>query len=289
MKTLAGTMVGLLCILSIPSSAETVSAFPFFAYCIDTHDSAKRTLQEQAALLKELGYDGVGHSWLDNVKERLDTLDAEGLKLFQITIRVTIAADQTPYDSKLKEVLPLLKGRNVQICLLIEGMPPSDLRGDVQATEIVRELADLARESGTEIILYPHVDVWLERVEDAVRLARLVDRPNVGVMFNLCHWLKIDQEENLKPLLELAMPYLRAVSINGADHADAIRNGTGNWLQPLDRGDFDVVLLLDILKELGYKGSVGLQCYGIEGDARDHLSRSMNAWESLQGRMKALP
>lgn len=289
MKTLAGTMVGLLCILSIPSSAETVSAFPFFAYCIDTHDSEKRSLQEQAVLLKELGYDGVGHLWLDNVKERLDTLDAEGLKLFQITIRVNIAPDKEHYDPRLKAVLPLLKGRNVQICLLMEGMPPSDTTGDAPATEIVRELADLAKESGTEIILYPHVDVWLERVEDAVRLARLVDRPNVGVMFNLCHWLKVDQEENMKPLLESAMPHLRAVSINGTDHADAIRNGTGNWLQPLDGGDFDVVTLLNALIALKYKGPVGLQCWGIEGDARDHLTRSMNAWKSLQGRMKPLP
>ena len=30
-------------------------AFPFFAYCIDTHDSAKRSLQEQAALLRRVG------------------------------------------------------------------------------------------------------------------------------------------------------------------------------------------------------------------------------------------
>lgn len=281
MKTAAGTISCLLWVLSASSMAEEAPAFPFFAYCIDTHDSAKRSLQEQAALLKELGYDGVGHLWLDNVKERLDTLDAEGLKLFQITIRVNIASVKEPYDPRMKEVVPLLKGRNVQICLLMEGMPPSDIKGDVPATNIVRELADLAKDSGTEIILYPHVDIWLERVEDAVRLARLVDRPNVGVMFNLCHWLKVDKEENMKPLLESAMPYLHAVSINGADHADAIRNGTGNWLQPLDRGDFDVALLLNALKTFGYKGPVGLQCWGIEGDARDHLKRSMDAWKKL--------
>ena len=30
----------------------------FFAFCIDTHDAKKRNLEQQAALLKELGYDG---------------------------------------------------------------------------------------------------------------------------------------------------------------------------------------------------------------------------------------
>ena len=39
----------------------------FFAFCIDTHDTKKRTLEQQAAMLKELGYDGVGHFWLNNI------------------------------------------------------------------------------------------------------------------------------------------------------------------------------------------------------------------------------
>ena len=282
-KFLTAVVVGLTCsALSLAHGAE----FPFFAYCIDTHDSMKRSLEEQAALLKELGYDGVGHLWLDNVKERLETLDAAGLKLFQITIQVNIKAD-TPYDQKLKEVLPLLKDRHVQLSLLMDGMPASDTKGDEAATKIVRELADLAADSGTEIILYPHVNMWLERVEDAVRLAKQVDRKNVGIMFNLCHWLKVDKEENMKPLLESAMPWLRAVSINGADRAEEIHADTGNWLQPLDGGSFDVAVLLQTLKALGYKGAIGLQCWGIEGDARDHLTRSMQAWEKMQERVKA--
>ena len=80
-----------------PSGAE-----PFFPFCIDTHDAKKRNLEEQAALLKELGYDGVGHLWLDNIPERLKTLDAAGLKLFQITMTVDIAGEQTAYDQKVQ-------------------------------------------------------------------------------------------------------------------------------------------------------------------------------------------
>jgi sugar phosphate isomerase/epimerase len=259
--------------------------FPFFAYCIDTHDGKHRTLQEQAAMVKELGYDGVGHLWLDNVKERLDTLDAAGLKLFQISIRVSIAPDKEPYEKKLKEVMPLLKGHDVQICLLIEGLPPSDVKGDERAVPIIREIADLARDSGTKIVLYPHANMWLEKVSDTVRLAKEVDRPNVGVMFNLCHWMKVDKEENLKPVLESAMPYLMAASINGTDKPDAVHAGTGNWLQPLDKGDWDVFVVLKTLKDLGYKGPVGLQCWGIEGDAKDHLTRSMAAWKKYVARL----
>jgi sugar phosphate isomerase/epimerase len=129
------------------------------------------------------------------------------------------------------------------------------------------------------------VNNWLERVEDAVRVVKKVDRPNVGVMFNLCHWLKIDEEKNMKPLLESAMPYLFAVSIHGADTAVEIRTGEGNWLQPLDSGSFDTLKLLKTLKEMGYDGPIGLQCYGIQGDARVHLERSMLQWRRLCARL----
>jgi sugar phosphate isomerase/epimerase len=277
--------IGLIGLAATAAFGAEKAPFPFFAYCIDTHDSKHRTLPEQAAMLKELGFDGVGHLWLDNVKERLETLDAAGLKLFQITIRVNIAPGKEAYEPRIKEILPLLKGRDVQICPLIESMPPSDVKGDERGVAIIRELADMARDSGTKIVLYPHVNMWLEKVSDAVRLAKKAERANVGVMFNLCHWMKLDKEANLRPVLESALPYLLAVSINGTDHADAIRAGTGNWLQPLDKGDYDVLVVLKTLKELGYKGPVGLQCWGIEGDAKDHLAGSMAAWKKYVERL----
>ena len=261
------------------------SANAFFAFCMDTHDSKKRTLEQQAELLKELGYAGAGHLWLGNVEERIETLDEAGLKLFQVYLRVNIAQNSQPYDRRLADVMPLLENRDVMLALLVGGLAPSDTAGDPRAVTIVREIADIARDANVRVVLYPHTGDWVERVEDAVRIARKAGRPNVGVMFNLCHWLKVDGGENMKALLASAMPYLFAVSINGADNAADIHAGTGNWVQPLDSGSFDVYALLQALQDLGYKGPVGLQCYGIPGDARDHLTRSMAAWRKFVERM----
>ena len=55
---------------------------PFFPFCIDWHDAKKRDFGQQAELLKELGYSGVGHIWLDQVEERIQKFDAAGLKLW---------------------------------------------------------------------------------------------------------------------------------------------------------------------------------------------------------------
>lgn len=254
---------------------------PFFALCMDTHDAKKRSLSEQAGLLKELGYDGAGHLWLDQVPERLKTLDDAGLTLFQIYLRVDVSPGaKQPYDPRLQEVLPLLKGRGTQLGALVGGGKPSDESRDPRAVELLRELSDLAQPAGVKIALYPHTADWLERVEDAIRVTQKVDRENVGVMFNLCHWLRTDSQRNCRPLLERAGSKLFAVTINGADTFDD-QAGWNRYIQPLDRGSFDLRSFLKTLRELPYAGPIGLQCYGLPGDARDHLARSIAAWRRM--------
>jgi sugar phosphate isomerase/epimerase len=267
------------------ASATPASVRPFFPFCIDWHDARKRNFEQQAEMLKELGYDGVGHIGLDRVAERLKTLDAAGLRLFQITMVVDLTPGKPAYDPVFKQVLELVSGRHVQFCLLVTGAKSSDTTLDDRAAEIVREMAQLAEPSGSELLLYPHVGYWTERMGDALRLARKVNRPNVGVMFNLCHWLRVDQEHDYGALLKEALPLLKAVSINGADTFDA-NPGWERYIQPLGQGTFDVARLLQKLDELGYHGPVGLQCYGIGGDARDHLARSMTAWRQFNAQSK---
>jgi len=269
-----------------PLHAADQKPYPFFPFCIDWHDAKKRNFTEQAAMLKELGYDGVGHIWLDGVAERIKTLDEAGLKLYQITMNVEIAQGKTPYDpQKFKDVLALVKGRHVQFCLLVGGMQPSDPSGDAHAVEILRGMSDLALESGAQLLLYPHVGNWVERIEDSCRVADQVDRSNIGVMFNLCHWLRVDKSRDYKPLLKQAMPRLWAVSINGADNQDD-NPGWDHYIQPLDKGSFELGGFLKTLKELGYKGPIGLQCYGIGGDTKLHLANSMSAWKTLAENLK---
>lgn len=257
------------------------AAWEFFPFCIDWHDAKKRTLPEQAQMLKELGYPGVGHIFPDKVEERLATLDAAGLRLFQITIAVEVGPDKKPYDAaRMKEVFKAVTGRRVQFCVIVNGMKSSDESVDPHAVEILRGLSDLAKDSGAQLLLYPHQSSWVERIEDSCRVADKVDRPNVGVMFNLCHWLRVDKNRDPAPLLRKALPRLWAVSINGADELDP-QPGWSRYIQPLDKGNYDLAGFLRTLRDIGYRGPVGLQCYGIGGDVQEHLARSMRRWQEL--------
>jgi sugar phosphate isomerase/epimerase len=283
---LACSPLGLVQAFGQDESSTPLRDYPFFPFCIDWHDSKKRTFKEQAAMLKELGYEGVGHIWLDKVDERIKSLDEAGLKLFQITMQVDLTSGKPAYDARFKEVLALVKGRHVQFCLLTNGAKPSDASADPRGVEILREMSELARDSGSQLLLYPHIDCWVERIEDSARVAAKVDQPNVGAMFNLCHWLRVDKQRDYRPLLKQAMPRLWAVSINGADEYDD-KPGWDHYIQPLDKGTFDIGRLLRTLKELGYKGPIGLQCYGIGGDTREHLAPSMTAWRKLRNNLRS--
>jgi sugar phosphate isomerase/epimerase len=180
----------------------------------------------------------------------------------------------------LKEAIEVMKGRNAILWLFVQSkkLEPSSLEGDARAVQVIREIADVAAESGLRVALYPHTGFWVERVEDAIRVAKKADRKNVGVTFNLCHWLRTDDEKNMKSLIKSAMPHLFVVSINGAD------SGGKDWkqlIQTLDRGSFNILRFLKVLKKSGYTGPIGLQGYGIGGDAYENLKRSMSAWDKL--------
>ena len=252
----------------------------FFAMDTATKDAAHQTAKEQVEMVKELGYAGIGCTAGKGLGEMAEELDKNGLRLFTVYLGVSIDPDQPKYGPELKETIEVLKGRNGMLWLFVlsKQHKPSSPAGDEWAVEILRGVADMAAEANVRVALYPHTGFWIERVEDAVRVAKKVNRKNVGVTFNLCHWLMVDDEKNMKSLIESAMPHLFVVTINGAD------SGGKDWktlIQTLDRGTFDMRGFLKTLADSGYTGPIGFQGYGIGGDARENLKLTMDAWQKL--------
>jgi sugar phosphate isomerase/epimerase len=198
--------------------------------------------------------------------------------MFSIYVAVRVDGDQPSYEAGLGEAIRQLKGHGTAIWLTVQGASPD---GEERAVRMVREVADMAAESGLRVVLYPHMGFYVGRMEDALRIRKLADRRNVGVSFNLTHFLAVKDEPNLDQRLRESLPYLELVSINGAEH----EGGWDRLIQPLDRGEFDVFGFLKKLAAAGYKGPIGLQCYQVPGDIEDNLKRSMAAWRKFQERM----
>ena len=280
----AGAMM--LCCWSTPlTAAETVSKScpnnPFFA--MDTATGGG-TPAAQAEMLKELDYAGMSCAVNHDIPAVLKELGGRELKLFAVYAGAQLGPDGPSYPAKLPQVIEQLKGRETIIWLTINGNAPE---AEEQTVKVVREVADLAGEAGLRVALYPHAGFYMARLSDAVRLAEKADRANVGVTFNLCHWLKEGRPEKMLTEIRAAAPRLFVVTINGAD-----RQGT-SWkqlIQPLDQGDFDVGGFLTALRNAGFRGPVGFQGYGIGGDARENLRRTMAAWKILgQPAVRRLP
>ena len=257
------------------SFSAPAKSLPVYAFQNGVHF---KTVKERIQVLKELGYDGIGSAKLAQsdipLPKRLQHYDEAGLKIFSFYIGGKLTKDGHSYSPEIKEAIKQLKGRDTVLELFVQGNKQSN--NDDQAVAFVREIADQAKASGLRVVLYPHANFYIDRIGDAVRIARKSGRDNVGVMFNLCHFLKVEPGSDLRKALTNAAPLLWQVSINGAD-----KEGTswGQLIQTLDQGDFDHRALLQMLHQIGFHGNIGFQCYAIRGDSRQNLKRSIDAWK----------
>jgi sugar phosphate isomerase/epimerase len=234
------------------------------------------TPEQQAELLKELGYDGMGSTGFEEIGAQIEAFDERDLRVFSTYVPCYVGKDEGVPRS-LKDGIKALKDTGVIIWLTVQGKTDDP----DEAVAVVSEVADLAAASNLEVVLYPHHGFYVATIEDALLIAEAAKRDNLGVAFNLCHELRAGNRAKFDKLLDEATPHLRLVSINGADHE-------GDWdtlIQTLDKGEFDTLRLLKKLEDIGYHGPIGLQCYNIKGDTRDNLTRSMAAWQEMQKRL----
>jgi sugar phosphate isomerase/epimerase len=255
--------------------ATPLGARDLHAFDNGLNDIAK--LEDKAALLAKLGYAGI--AWRPGqTAEMLAALDKHGLKMVATYVMLTADMKSCPVPPTVVAEIDALKGRNTIVWLTINGKTNDEL-----VVPAVQEIADVAARNGLKVALYPHVNFHTDTMDTTLRIMRKAGRPNLGVCFNLCHFLKLNDEAELDRTLREAAPHLLLVSINGADSGDTRSMGWDKLIRPLGEGSFDNAKLLRLLDEVGYKGPVALQCFNIKLPAAGHLGKSMSAWRSLTG------
>jgi sugar phosphate isomerase/epimerase len=238
------------------------------------------TCAEQAALLKKVGIDGIGSTRPEELPAALADFDARGVQVRALYTVANISAEGARIDAGVGPAIKALKGRAAIVLLGINGKAPD---GDKLALEIVRKVHQMAATSGLAVALYPHYGFHIASVDDALRLADKYDSPEVGISFNLCHWLRENGGKEPVENLVRRLRRLRTIVINGADY----EGGWDRLIQTLDRGQFDVHRLLALLKARGLDVPVGLQCYNIPGEPEANLTHSYAAWRAFSARLAA--
>lgn len=235
----------------------------FFAF---QNGVAFGSARQDAAILKELGYDGISQVQQSGavLTELVRTYAESNSRVLSVYLNVNDAPLQA-------EQIQGLANRNAMLELTVQKMTPATVAA-------VRQTVELAAGMNIRVALYPHYGFAVARMDQAMELIAKVDHPNLGVMFNLCHFLKSEDPATLESVLVKAGDRLFAVSINGADPA-----GT-EWsalIQPLNAGSFPQESLFRTLRRLNFSGPVGLQCFAVQGDKRENLANSITAWQKI--------
>lgn len=239
----------------------------------------------QAALLKDLGYAGSQYlGTLEDLDATLLAMDKADLDVFTVAvIPYDVPVDPgATYPPVLKDTIRKLQGRSALVLFQFVSATyeRSAAEGDERAIALGRELADYAKSYDVRLAVYPHVNIWCERVDHATRIVQRCQRDNLGICFNQFHWLRTDPDGNLPELVRQAMPHLLLVTINGAASDGAYAT--------LDQGLAETESFLKPFVQQGYRGPIGLQCVGIPGAPRDNLSRCMDAWREISSRLAPL-
>jgi len=147
-----------------------------------------------------------------------------------------------------------------------------------KTVQAVLETVKEASKMKIKVALYPHYGFSIASIPQALDLIEKVKHPNLGVIFNLCHFLKGEKVTDLENILTKAAPHLFAVSTSGADETG---KNWGDFIKTLDKGNFSQKRLLSKLKELKFSGPVTLQCYALKGDKKVNLENSIKAWKEI--------
>lgn len=265
------------------------SSRPFVAMHTGTGNAP---LEQQAAMVRELGFDGM-ECPVERTAETRRACEAAGTDLraaYGVLDLVDIPATESdpvrflaPRLEPIRRAMRELAGGPGMLWLALrhERAPLGDTAGDPAAWFALRQLLEESRTTGVEIALYPHKGFWVESVDHAVRLAARIADPRLGVCFNLCHHLATSDDTDVRPVLGRCGKLLLAATVGGAD-----TDGT-DWstlIQPLGRGSHPLGQFLEGLDALGFQGPVGLQAFGITLPPRDHLAESMTAWRAAHAR-----
>lgn len=242
---------------------------------------------QQAETVKEVGFDGIGYNYTtpQALQSWLKELAPRGMKLYSIYFPVALDKPE-PYPAGLKQAIGILKGSDTVLWIIIPK-PKGQGDWDAVAVKRVQALADEAAANGLRVVIYPHYGLYVATAEDALRIAKQVKAQNLGVTVNLCHELASGNGPRLKEIIREAAPSLKLVTICGATDKKDPKNTWANYIQPLDKGEYDVFGLLQTLREVGYRGPVGLQCFSVKGDQKENLQRSMGAWKKYMSRLAA--
>jgi sugar phosphate isomerase/epimerase len=215
---------------------------------------------------------------------------AAGLDVASLYVNVDLTQDlgSVHMQQRLRMIETVEGSPLVELALVVhdDALRPPNADTDAAARRFLDEALRRAEANDVTLLLYPHVNAWLEYVDHAVALCREYAHPRLAMTFAMLHWYALDGER-LADRVNAAMPYLRMVNTNGSRHL------SGRWplptVEPIGFGEFDNFAFLGMLRRGGYDGPLAVQGYSAGGDPYVSLQRSYRAVRDIEARLDRAP
>ena len=96
----------LCCLLALTSlSPLCVAEWKFFAMDTGTRDGQTRSYEQQAALVKELGFSGIGYTGSTLLSERFAAVDKHGIAFAPLYNGIEVRSNGVTHNSNLKKAI----------------------------------------------------------------------------------------------------------------------------------------------------------------------------------------
>ncbi len=265
-------------VLANPGHAQNLNNEFFVFQNIFNGDSAHKTYDSQVKFVKSLGFEGIEIGSEESFEGMIEAIEKNNFKCSSFYVKLKL--EDTHIDPALQSAIRRLKGTGTVISPHIirekkKAEGPNEV-DDAAAVRLLHELSGLCKKSRLQVALYPHFNFYMETTYHALALAKKVNRKNVGLGFNLCHWLATTnklQRENLYPHLKSLRPHMKMMSICGAnDVISSKQNIWDDYILPLGKGSYNTKALVEyVSRELDYRGPIGIQAFNLKGDKTELL------------------
>lgn len=252
------------------------------AWCVVPFDSLERAPAERAVMLKDLGFTQLAYDWrvkhLPTFADEVKALRENNISMKSVWFWVTSDSGQI-IDRTSQQILDLIKANSVttELWVCFEGKYFEGLPDDLKlakADTAVKYIYSRAKELGCGISLYNHGD-WFGEPDNQIKIIESLGLKDIGMVYNFHH--AHQQVDRFPELVTKMLPYLSTVNIDG------MKIG-GPQILPVGQGDKEFGML-KVLKDRGYKGSIGIIGHVENADVKVVLQRNLDGFKTLLEQM----
>ncbi len=269
---------------AIAQVPDNLQVSQLVAWCIVPFDAAERGPEQRAAMLADLGITRLAYDWREKHVPTWDAeLDALQARKIELTAFWCSSSLEPAKDPGTQRILQFLRRRNVstQLWIMLPDEQLAQTKSEPERIRLaalaIRQLAEQAQPLGCQVGLYNHGG-WVGKPRVLVGIMeQLDDLDNVGVVYNFHHGHH-DLDAFPEALRELK-PYLLCLNLNGTTVG-------GPKILPLGAGEQDAELL-QWIRQVEYRGPVGILDHRNELDARQSLQENLAGLQRLIERSQA--